>query len=55
MLFLTVQQSTGNIKHFDGLTDKEISCLDVQEYEKMDEERMRKNAWKVANEVCDEV
>lgn len=39
-------------KRFDGLTDEEISCLDLQEYEKMEEERTRKNAWKVANEVC---
>ena len=39
-------------KRFDGLTDEEISCLDLQEYEKMEEERMRKNAWKVANEIC---
>ncbi|KAL9965166.1 hypothetical protein ACROYT_G028929 [Oculina patagonica] len=39
-------------KRFDGLSEDEISSLSLQEYEEMEEERMRKNAWRVAIEVA---
>ena len=36
-------------KRFKGLTDQQISLSNLQEYDKMEEERMRKNVWKVAH------
>lgn len=42
-------------KRFDGLSEDEISSLSLQEYEEMEEERMRKNAWRVAIEVATRV
>jgi len=39
-------------KRFDGLSEDEKSPSSLQEYEEMEEEQMRKNAWKVANEVA---
>jgi len=39
-------------KGFDGLSEDEISSLNLQEYEEMEKKRMRKNACKVANGVA---
>ena len=38
-------------KCFEGITDQQISSLSLQEYNKMEEGRMRTNAWKIAHEV----
>ena len=38
-------------KRFEGLTDEEILSLSLQEYDALEEERMQKNAWRVAHEV----
>ena len=39
-------------KRFEGLSEDEIASLSLEEYEKAEEERIERNAWKVANEIA---
>lgn len=42
-------------KRFEGMSEEEIEQLSLPEYEKLEEERMRKNAWRVAEELAERV
>ena len=41
-----------HFKRFDGLSADEITELTLEAFERMEEERMTKNAWRVANQVA---
>ena len=50
-----VDGATLNWEHFtrfEGLPEDEIAKLSLQEYDKLEEERMTKNAWRVAHQVA---
>ena len=53
-----VDGATINWEHhqrFEGLAEHEIASLSLTEYEKIEEERMEKNAWRVSEEVASRI
>jgi len=42
----------GHYKRFENMSDEHIEALKLQDYEKLEKERMERNAWKAAGELA---
>ena len=45
----------GQFKKFEGMVQEDIDALGVKEYEELEEERMKKNAWHVSKLLVERI